>query len=726
MTDRPPIDFNTPTQFLPKVGPRRAELLGRLGLKTAGTLLYHFPRDYESPAVDTPVDLLVDNVPASLVGEVVDADAKSFGPRKSMFAALVENESGIVRLVFFNQPYRFDQMRLGTRVMISGTPKLDGLRWQFTHPKVTILGADETVPRPRPLAVYPTTEGLKQNDIRVATDAATAALASTLEEAFPAWLRDSASGCLNESGVTIDGALPDIATAIRDVHHAEDMTSLRRARLRLIFQELFVMQLALAIRRRRLTTDLRAPSIDVTPAVASQITDRFGFELTGDQWRAVEDIRTDMARQFPMNRMVQGDVGSGKTVVAAFAMLAAAREGYQSVIMAPTEVLARQHHRTLSAITDGTPHRIGLLCGSMTAGERREVERGVSDGSIELLIGTQALIHGDRRFANLGLCVVDEQHKFGVGQRVTLRGGGIDPHYLVMSATPIPRSLAMTMFGDVDVSIIRDKPPGRGKVNTYLAKDGWRDRWWSFVRERLDEGRQAFVVAPRVDATPVDDAAEKAADEPPDAPETTDGDVSSVRTVFEELTAGPLSAYRVELLHGRMDPDEKADIMRRFADADIDVLVTTTVIEVGIDVPNATVMTIMGAERFGLAQLHQLRGRIGRGGHAGHVAVFTDGKRSPEENERLAVFESTDDGFELAEADFRLRGPGDVLGRRQSGLPQMRIADLIKDTDVLIAARELARRLIEDDPSMTGEGLDLLKRQVMTRFGKRMNLSDAA
>jgi ATP-dependent DNA helicase RecG len=349
----------------------------------------------------------------------------------------------------------------------------------------------------------------------------------------------------------------------------------------------------------------------------------------------------------------------------------------------------------------------------MTAVERRETVEAVSKGEIDLLVGTQALLYGNIEFHKLGLCVIDEQHKFGVQQRVTLRGGGVDPHYLVMSATPIPRSLAMTVFGDVDLSTLKEKPPGRGSVNTYLAQQGWKDRWWGFVRQRLDEGRQAFVVAPRVTSESNDDQGDSE-------------DVASVEAVFEDLCNGSLAAYRVGLLHGRMSNEHKHKTMDAFATGKLQVLVSTTVIEVGINVPNATVMTILGAQRFGLAQLHQLRGRVSRGSHAGHVCVFTDGEGSPEENERLRIFEQTDDGFELAEADFQMRGPGDLLGRAQSGMPPMRIANLATDMDVLIAARDLAQQMIDADPDLASEELADLRRQVLRRYGKRLDLGDVA
>jgi ATP-dependent DNA helicase RecG len=482
----------------------------------------------------------------------------------------------------------------------------------------------------------------------------------------------------------------------------------------LVFQELLAMQLALAIKRRRLTTELRAPPLTSTAMIDARIVNRFPFELTGDQRRAIDQIRGDMACQFPMNRLLQGDVGSGKTIVAIYAMMLAVANEHQAVMMAPTEVLARQHFETLSKTLEGSRVRIGLLCGSLSAGEKRAVIEEIASGEIDLLVGTQALLYGEIDFKRLGVCVIDEQHKFGVAQRVKLRSGGIDPHYLVMSATPIPRSVAMTMFGDVELSTLRDKPPGRGKVNTYLGRGQWKQRWWAFVRERLDEGRQAFVVAPRVSAVE--------ASEDDDATE----DIASVESVYENLSTGPLKDYRVGLLHGRMPPEEKQAVMQQLASEQLQVLVSTTVIEVGINVPNATVMTILGAQQFGLAQLHQLRGRISRGSHAGHVCVFTDGEIEPEENERLKVLEQTHDGFELAEADFRLRGPGDLLGRRQSGLPPMWIADLVRDVDILTLARSMAQEMIEEDPELSADDLIALRDQVFRRYAKRLDLGDVA
>lgn len=711
--ERSSLTLSTPVQYLPGVGPARADRLSRLGLRTAQDVLFLFPRDYEQPAPPAEVDDLREGEAASLIGTITDAELVSRTPGRSVFAALVTNETGAVRMLFFNQPFRADQLTLGRRVLISGVPKLNGLRMEFIHPKVTMIDADEDLQKPRILPVYPLTDGVKQSDLRQLTGEACKELAGLLVEVMPAALRTRAGEQLRRQGIQFDQPLLRIDVALRCLHEPASEADIVAARTRLVFQELLVMQLAMAMRRRKLTTDLRSPPLETSAIIDARITNLFPFQLTRDQRKAISEISQDMSRQFPMNRLLQGDVGSGKTVVAVHAMMLAVANGHQAVLMAPTEVLARQHFDTLSELLTNSRVRIGLLCGSLTARQRREVVQAAAVGEIDVLVGTQALLYGEIQFQRLGLCVIDEQHKFGVAQRVALRSGGVDPHYLVMSATPIPRSVAMTLFGDADLSSLREQPPGRGKVNTYLAQDGWKERWWSFVRQRLDEGRQAFVVAPRV-------AASESADEGEVE------DVASVESVFEDLSNGALSDYRVGLLHGRMSGEEKQSIMQAFTVGRLQVLVSTTVVEVGINVPNATVMTILGAQRFGLAQLHQLRGRVSRGSHAGHVCVFCDGDGSPEDHQRLRVFEQTNDGFELAEADFRIRGPGDMFGSKQSGLPPMRIADLNRDIEILSAARAMAQEMIDEDPELAAEELAELRQQVMRRYGQRLDLGDVA
>ena len=751
---RSTLTLATKVQFLPGVGPERAERYRRLGLKTAGDVLFLFPRDYDRPPPDRPIDSLREGEPASVVGTISDAELASRSPGRSIFAAIVENQTGAVRIVFFNQPFRSDQITFGQRVQICGIPRLKGLRMEFVHPQLKQLADDEQGSAAAIHPIYPLTEGLRQIDVRRLTRLVVDTLAGTLTEVIPESLRGQAAEALRSGGQEIEGALPSIDVALRSIHYPQSEPLLHAARLRLIFQELLVMQLALAIRRRRLTTELRAPPLPPSALINARILNRFPFELTGDQIRAIEQIGRDMSRQFPMNRLLQGDVGSGKTVVAVYAMMLAVAHGYQAVLMAPTEILARQHLATLTQTLAESRVRIGLLCGTLTAAQRRDVLRATAAGEIDLLVGTQSLLNRELDLCRLGLCVIDEQHKFGVRQRVSLRGGGGDPHCLVMSATPIPRSIAMTLFGDVDLTTLREQPPGRGEVKTYLAHDGWKERWWAFVRARLDEGRQAYVVAPRVAAgettqvtaveatqvrpgksqelpepvVPVKAAGQsgEAAGEPDEAVREPDENVTSVLRTFRELSQSQLSGYRVGLLHGRMRGEEKRSVMEAFQDGELQVLVSTTVIEVGIDVPNATVMTILGANRFGLAQLHQLRGRVSRGKNTGHVCVFTDGEGLPEDHQRLQVFEQTGDGFALAEADFRLRGPGELLGNRQSGLPAMRIADLVRDEAVLVVAREFAQEMVDADPLLAADELAELRRQVLRRYEKRLDLGDVA
>lgn len=737
------LRMQTPVGRLPGVTLLRSRQLATLGVRRARDLMFLFPRHHESPAPTTSVVDLKEGVAASLAGTITETELAGRRPGKSIFGAVLENETGAVRLIFFNQPFRADQITVGSRIRIEGQPKLSGLRWEFVHPKLTRLDDEEGSAESGAIEpVYPLTEGLKQFEIRRLVRTVTNQLAGQLTEVMPERWRQRAAEHLSSAGLFSGSTLPSIATAIRNIHQPDSAEALAAAQLRLVFQELLVMQLALAMRRRKLTTDLNAPPLECTALIRQRIVRRFPFELTADQQRVMDEIARDMARQFPMNRLLQGDVGSGKTVVAIFAMLLAVAGGHQAALMAPTEVLARQHHRTITKLLRDSRVRVGFLAGSLRAAERREILQDAASGQVDLIIGTQALLY-DVQFASLALCVIDEQHKFGVGQRVRLRSGGIDPHYLVMSATPIPRSIAMTQFGDVDLSTLREKPARRGAVHTYLADDKWKDRWWGFLRERIAEGRQAYVVAPRVgdagtaagDSVPKHVSVEPAehsvsaaggdlgaAAEPADSQME---DVTSVTATFDQLTSGPLNGLRVALLHGRQSAVEKQSVMEAFAGGDIDVLVSTTVIEVGIDVGNATLMTILGGNRFGLAQLHQLRGRIGRGTHAGHVCVFTDGDASPREDERLRVFESTSDGFEIAEADFRLRGPGDLLGHRQSGLPPLRVADLQRDVRVLEVARQLAQEWIDDDPAMSSPDLADLKKQVLLRYADRFEIADA-
>ena len=705
----PSITLGSPAASIAGIGNLRAQLMQRLNLRTAGDMLFFFPRDYEFPAPPCRIDQLKEGVEASLIGTIADVELRSSSPTRSILGAVLENETGAIRIVFFNQPFRAEQLTYGRKLMIQGTPKVSGMGLQMSHPKITYLDkTDGEIETPRILPIYPLTEGMKQHEIRRIIQLVIEPLADDLPEVLPTELRDLATQRLRAAEFSLQLPLLEINQAIKQIHWPDDKDHLKAARMRFVFQELLVMQLALATRRKSLQDSMQSVSMETSNLLDTRIINRFPFELTDDQRSAMRQISEDMSRKYPMNRLLQGDVGSGKTVVAIYGMMLAVGNKQQAALMAPTEVLARQHYETLTRMLADSRVTIGLLCGSLSAKERRATLAAVAGGEVDLIVGTQSLLHGIE-FANLGLCVIDEQHKFGVGQRGSFRSGGVDPHYLVMSATPIPRSVAMTVFGDTELTTLREKPPGRGTVKTYLGRGQWTQRWWGFVKQRLDEGRQAYVVAPRV-------ASSSDSDE--------DEDVSSVLTVFKELSQKQFADYSVALLHGKMPNDEKQRIMESFADGEIDLLVTTTVIEVGIDVPNATVMTIMSAERFGLAQLHQLRGRISRSSHTGHVCVFTSGEQNPDEIERLKTFETVHDGFELAEADFKLRGPGDVLGWRQSGMPAMRIADIVEDIDVLQVARQIAQDIIDQDPKLESESYQSLRKQMMRRYASTLNVGD--
>jgi ATP-dependent DNA helicase RecG len=559
------------------------------------------------------------------------------------------------------------------------------------HPRVETLDAEEEEPATKILPVYPLTEGLLQWQMRRIVRAAIEEYVPRLDEVFPEEYLQSHN-------------LWPLEQALPQIHFPSDQQSLDHARRRLVYQEFFILQLALAVRRQQQHDHQIAPALEATAKIDARIRRLFPFELTAGQEKAIAEIAADMAGPLPMNRLLQGDVGSGKTVVAVYAMLLAVAHGYQAVLMAPTEVLARQHTLTMERMLAHSQVRRAQLTGGLTPAQRKALLELIAAGEVDLVIGTQAIIQEDVSFAKLGLVVIDEQHKFGVRQRAVLKRAGPDPHYLVMTATPIPRSMTMTLFGDLDVSTLRDSPPGRQKINTYLANETQRAKWWDFFRKKLSEGRQGYVVVPLVEESDTREAV-------------------SLEETYETLTNGELEAFRLGLIHGRMTSAEKDAVMDDFRTGRIQVLVSTSVVEVGVDVPNATLMTIESGHYFGLAQLHQLRGRISRGKYPGFCCVFGD-PQTDESRERLKAFVASTDGFELAETDFRLRGPGDIFGTKQHGLPPLRIADLLQDQALLEEARRDAQAVVTSDPGLAGEEHAKLCRMMLLRYGKALELGD--
>jgi ATP-dependent DNA helicase RecG len=495
-----------------------------------------------------------------------------------------------------------------------------------------------------------------------------------------------------------------LRTALPELHFPTCRENLAQARRRFVYQELLVLQLALALKRRQVIDSWQAVPLELTAKIDARIRRLFPFSFTSGQNQAVAEIAGDMGRPQPMNRLLEGDVGSGKTVVAVYAMLLAVAHQAQVVLMAPTEVLARQHFETLERLLASSHTRLALLTGAQTGKARTELLEGIASGQVQIVVGTQAVVSAEVAFARLGLVVIDEQHKFGVRQRAALRRSDLSPHYLVMTATPIPRTLGMTLFGDLDRTTLRDMPPGRQNVHSYLPPAEDRGRWWEFFRKKLREGRQGYVIVPLVEGSEQVQAA-------------------NLNETFEALANGELEAFRLGLVHGRMTPIEKQAAMDAFRRGTTQVLVATSVVEVGVDVPNATLMTIEGAERFGLAQLHQLRGRVSRGSFPGYCTLFANAETT-EATERLQAFIGSTDGFHLAEVDFALRGPGDLLGTRQHGLPPLRIADLVRDSAVVEEARRDARALVESDRGLERPEHTLLRRMALVRYGKSLELGD--
>jgi ATP-dependent DNA helicase RecG len=697
-------DLRIRLERLPGVGSVRAAKLAKLGLVTVRDALMHFPRDYRDFTGGHCFDELVEGEHASLAGTILSGSLRTISRGRSMLTVQVETEGGVVRCVWFNMPFLAPRFTVGRRLVVAGQPRRNDSKWEFSHPEVRWLDDEEDSTPVEWLAVYPLTDGVQQSHVRLAVQAALGVSADRLEESLPESLLRSKN-------------LMSIGEAIRSIHRPESRDALEAARRRFVYQELLMLQLALRLHSGQQDTRQTAPAINIDSKLDNRIKALFSHEFTNAQKRVCAEIASDMRRTKPMNRLLQGDVGSGKTAVAAYCMFATAatfvlghtagEDGssagrFQAAIMAPTELLARQHYQTLTSLLleRESPLQVGLLIGGQRAAERRELQGRIESGEVQLVVGTQALICSEAAFANLGLVVIDEQHRFGVLQRSLLRQGTSDPHTLVMTATPIPRTVAHAVYGDLDISVIDELPPGRQEVATYRVSQNQVDQWWDFFRKKLKEGRQGYVVVPTVDVS--------------------GRDMASISSAFESLANGHLEAFRLGLLHGRMKPEQKASVMAEFRANRFDVLVATSVIEVGIDVPNATLMTILDAENFGLAQLHQLRGRVARGRMQGICGAITDEELNA--SPRIDAFISTTDGFRLAEQDLVLRGPGDILGSQQSGSPPLYLADLLRDGAVASEARSDAKTMFESDPALKDIRFSRLKKVLLGRWSETLNL----
>jgi len=691
--ERPPPALSDKVQFLPGVGPWRADLMARLGIETVGDLLEHFPARHERQTYST-IEKLDEGMTATVMGRVTKVRAQRFGRRPSCIATVVDN-TGRCSLRWFNAAWMEARLAPGQFVRATGKVRHYQDQAQLVNPRVTVLEDDDATvleaERERFEPVYPATAEISSRFLARLIGEHLERLLPLVEEMLPAaWLKAR--------------EFVPRPWAVRMMHRPARRGDAALARRRLAYDELLLMQLAIAIMRRYRRAGPAAPVMRVSKDMDRRIRRRFPFELTAGQERAIGAITADLAAGRPMNRLLQGDVGCGKTVVALYAALVAIAHKRQVAIMAPTELLAEQHHRSMTAYLRGSRVRIGLLTGRLGSAERSRMHAAIRQGEIDLVIGTHALIQKDVVFASLGLAIVDEQHRFGVRQRAIMRGKGVAVHYLVMTATPIPRTMALTVFGDMDVTTIDGLPPGRAPIRTRVVGASEVEDAWRFVRERVEAGEQAYVVYPLID-------------------ESDKQQLRAATTEFERLRDTVFAGQAVGLLHGRLPAEERTVLMAAFAAGEVAVLVATTVVEVGIDVPSATCMVIEHADRYGLSQLHQLRGRVGRGAKPGYCLLMSDADDS-RENERLRILASTTDGFRIADEDLRLRGPGEVLGTRQHGLPELRVADLLGDGELLRMALRDAQELVAGDPHLRAAEHAALRRALVRRYGETIRLMD--
>lgn len=652
------LTASTDIRFLKGVGEKRAELLQKKGIDTVGVLLRFYPRAYLDWQNITPVSECPEGENVCVRAEIT-SPVKTVNIRRGMtlykFAAA--DDSGVIEVTLFNRKYLAENLRQGRSYLFYGKLGYGITLRQMSSPE--IMPAEYMGIEP----VYAATEGLSSKTIEKIMKNALV-YADGMAEVIPQGIREKNGLC-------------DFKTALKSIHFPLERQALESAKRRLVFEELFVLQTGLLFLKRRRRA---LAGCTVKNNLLEEFKKTLSFKLTGAQERVINECLTDMMSPRPMNRLIQGDVGSGKTAVAAALMYISAGNGFQSALMAPTELLAEQHFKTLCKITENSGIKCALLTGSLTKKQKDEVKAGLKSGEIKVAVGTHALLTDDVEFENLGLVVTDEQHRFGVGQRGRLSSKGNNPHTLVMSATPIPRTLGLIIYGDLDISIIDEYPAGRQKIATYCVDSSYNARVYNYIKKFIAEGRQAYIVCPLVD-------------------ENEALGIKSASEYYKELSENQFKGYTVGLLHGKMKPKDKENVMRRFAAGEIQLLISTTVIEVGIDVPNAALMVIENAERFGLSQLHQLRGRIGRGEYSSACILISDVK-SGDTKRRLDVIKNNTDGFKIADEDLKLRGPGDFLGSRQHGLPDMKIADIFADRETLHLAGKEAEELIKRDPTL--------------------------
>ena len=688
----PRLEPSSRVQYLSGIGPNRAELFGRLGVTTLDQLLRHYPRAYLDARRFVKIGSLPPNQLVTVVGRVRSAAALRTRTGRTDFVVALEDGTGTLGCYFFGQPFLARTLRPGVRVVVSG--ELDPVERRMLNPLFEVLEGEveELLHTGRLVPVHALTKGLTARGVRRAVRRALDAVADRVPDPLPA------------ERVAALGFGP-LGEALAQVHFPDDDAALERARHRLAFEELFLLQMVMALRRRALAEGGRGLVTAGAGTLAARATAALPFRLTADQQRALAEIVADQRAETPMHRMLIGDVGSGKTVVAFLAALHALEAGFQVAFMAPTEILARQHGGTLAKLALPVAAAVEVLTGATPAAERRRIAARLDHGEPVLVVGTHALLEEKVRMPKLGLAVVDEQHRFGVRQRATLAQKGTIPDLLVLTATPIPRTLMLAYYGDLQVSTLRERPPGRGRLVTRVAAEEKHPQVIEFMARELGAGRQGFVVVPLIE-------------------EGGRLEARAAEAEFERLRAHPLlRRFQIGLLHGRLKAEEKQRVMQGFAAGEIQVLVTTTVVEVGVDVPNATLMLVENADRFGLTQLHQLRGRVGRGSQRSVCVLIPSPGASRLGRERLELMARTDDGFALAEADLQMRGPGELWGTRQSGLPRLKLADLARDAALLEQAAEAARAVVAADAWLTAPGHTALRAALLAGYREPLELA---
>lgn len=678
-TAKTTADLEQPVTSLYGVGPRIATLLAKLGVETVGDMLQLYPRRYDDYSIMKPIQRLETGEKVTLIGTVWDVRARRTRGNQEVIQAVITDGTGQIQATWFGQPWQLNKLRAGLRVVMQGTVEQYLGRPVFNNPDWEMLALD-SLRTGAIVPIYPLTQGLSSHRMRQMMQGVVEQWASRMVDPLPA-------------GVVQRQKLLPLGRAIHHIHLPESQESLVAARRRLIFDELFLLQLGM-LGQRRDWQSIPARPLAPTDDLRQRFIASLPYTLTGAQGRVIGEIVADLAQAKPMSRMLQGDVGAGKTVVAAAALVTAVAAGAQGALMAPTEILAEQHYRGLSQLLAPLGITAVLLTGSKSAADKRAAYEALASGAAQVAIGTHALIQPDVAFANLGLTIVDEQHRFGVDQRKALKDkgpAGLTPHMLVMSATPIPRSLALSLYGDLDLSALDEMPPGRQEIKTRWVRPSERWRCYDFVRRHINEGRQAYVICPLVEESDKIEA------------------VAAVEE-YERLQSEIFPEFKLGLVHGKLPASEKEAVMRQFYAGELHMLVSTSVIEVGVDVPNSTVMMIEGANRFGLAQLHQFRGRVGRGEHQSYCLLVAD-ETTPEAEARLVALEQSNDGFQLAEKDLELRGPGEFFGRRQSGLPELKLASL-SDMTMLTAARAEADLILQTDPFLEAAEHQALQQRV--------------